>query len=257
MAKFAEIKDLSEILKGRRHLIVGDIHSCFDELSCILNKLDFNAKQDVLISVGDLCDRGPKSVEVIEFCKALQKDGCFYGVRGNHDDRLIRYLKGTDKRPLKHSTQMTLDDINANWDRYSKDYQEYLNSVLYFFKSFSRIIKLPNGYVVHGGLDPRNSIDRQTKEDCIYMRFFGGEDYFDNVKGDYWFKFLPEGHPRMFFGHEYLENHYPVQSKQVVALDGGCCFGKELRVWDSQTDEVYSVSAFRTYYRTNNKNLKF
>ena len=51
--------DLSAAIGSRRHLIVGDVHGCLDELLLLLDRLHFDPASDVLISVGDLVDRGP------------------------------------------------------------------------------------------------------------------------------------------------------------------------------------------------------
>ena len=43
--------------------LVGDLHGCFALLMSHLRQLKFDPWQDLLISVGDLIDRGPQSVE--------------------------------------------------------------------------------------------------------------------------------------------------------------------------------------------------
>ena len=50
--------------------IVGDIHGCFDELlrleQKVCNHAKENRKKPLIISVGDLIDRGPCSKDVLE-----------------------------------------------------------------------------------------------------------------------------------------------------------------------------------------------
>lgn len=74
---------------GGRDFIVGDIHGCFSALSKALENVDFDPRVDRLISVGDLCDRGPMSLE----CLRLLKKPWFYAVAGNHEELLIQYLR--------------------------------------------------------------------------------------------------------------------------------------------------------------------
>jgi hypothetical protein len=45
----------------------------------------------VLVSVGDIVDRGPRVREVVEFLRGLPR---FHMVLGNHEDKLARYLAG-------------------------------------------------------------------------------------------------------------------------------------------------------------------
>lgn len=67
---------------GKRLVIVGDIHGCLTKLLDALNRIEFNPKTDMLISVGDLIDRGPENLEVLEYFKTTGVPT----VRGNHDE---------------------------------------------------------------------------------------------------------------------------------------------------------------------------
>lgn len=66
--------------------IIGDVHGCYKTLLSLIKKLPKNAK---LCFVGDLCDRGKNSKEVIAFVKSNNYD-C---VLGNHELFLLRILK--------------------------------------------------------------------------------------------------------------------------------------------------------------------
>jgi len=64
-----------------RHLIVGDLHGWYNTFMRLLEKANYDPTKDVIYSVGDLIDRGPQSVEIIEF---FQRERC-YAVKGNHE----------------------------------------------------------------------------------------------------------------------------------------------------------------------------
>lgn len=62
--------------------IIGDVHGCYKTLLALIKKLPENAK---LCFVGDLCDRGKNTKDVIEFVKSNNYD-C---VLGNHESYFI------------------------------------------------------------------------------------------------------------------------------------------------------------------------
>lgn len=66
---------------------VGDIQGCYDPFMRLLEKLEFDKKKDKLWSVGDLVNRGPENLRVLEFCMSLGK--AFTCTLGNHDLHLM------------------------------------------------------------------------------------------------------------------------------------------------------------------------
>jgi serine/threonine protein phosphatase 1 len=72
-------KDLSF---ARKVYVVGDIHGMFSLLEDELHALGFDKKLDVLVSVGDLVDRGPES----HLAARYAQEPWFIHIRGNHED---------------------------------------------------------------------------------------------------------------------------------------------------------------------------
>lgn len=71
-------------IKGRL-FVVGDLHGCYTPLMNKLKEIEFNFQQDLLISVGDLIDRGTENVE----CMNLINESWFKAIRGNHEQMCI------------------------------------------------------------------------------------------------------------------------------------------------------------------------
>lgn len=76
---------------GRRILIVGDIHGELEGLKQVLASKNWDKEKDLLISVGDLIDRGPDSVGTLRFAKENME--C---VLGNHDSFMVDQITGFD-----------------------------------------------------------------------------------------------------------------------------------------------------------------
>jgi serine/threonine protein phosphatase 1 len=68
-------------MQTARHFIIGDIHGCFDELMIVTRKIGRKA-DDMLISLGDIVDRGNKSKEVYHFFRNRPRSVV---LMGNHE----------------------------------------------------------------------------------------------------------------------------------------------------------------------------
>ena len=84
---------VSELISDRMD-IIGDVHGEIDALRNLLGRLGVDADRGradrPLVFVGDLVDRGPDSVAVVELVEHLVKSGIAQCVLGNHEYNLIR-----------------------------------------------------------------------------------------------------------------------------------------------------------------------
>jgi serine/threonine protein phosphatase 1 len=72
-----------------RHVwVMGDLHGCFSLLMTKLRQCRFDPWQDLLVSVGDVIDRGPDSLR----CLQLLRKNWIVAVRGNHEQMALDAL---------------------------------------------------------------------------------------------------------------------------------------------------------------------
>lgn len=60
---------------NKKYFVVTDVHGFYDEMTSALNEkgFDINNPEHIIISCGDLLDRGPKPKECIDFMMNLYK----------------------------------------------------------------------------------------------------------------------------------------------------------------------------------------
>lgn len=80
--------------------IIGDVHGCADDLEALLTRLDYRKDGGAgeyrhpdrqVIFVGDLIDRGPGQLRVLEVAKAMVDAGSAKIVMGNHEFNALAY----------------------------------------------------------------------------------------------------------------------------------------------------------------------
>lgn len=134
--------------------VIGDLQGCYDELQQLLDHIHYQPKIDFLWFVGDLVNRGPKSLECLRFVKELEQKGRAKTVLGNHDIHLLAAYAGYEKFLSKSDTLQKI--------LHAEDAEELIN----WLRQQPLMVKHPifNTVMVHAGIPPQWTIN--TAQNC-------------------------------------------------------------------------------------------
>ncbi len=144
---------------------IGDVHGCYDELQLLLKKINFDCREDHLVFVGDLINRGDKSLDVLRFIRSLGNSATV--VLGNHDISFVAYMagayhgKGSDFPLLSQAPDA---EELTNWLRQQ--------AILYHDEKLDVV-------VTHAGILPRWSLKKAIKEARKVEKKLRSEKYVD------------------------------------------------------------------------------
>ena len=198
-----------------RHIwVVGDIHGCFQQLISALRSRKFNPYKDLLISVGDLIDRGPQSLE----CLALLHRPWFRAVRGNHEQMAIEGLASGDN---------SLWIMNGgNWfTRLSDDKKQVARQAIIECDQLPYIIEIDckglKHIIAHADY-PSSEYAWQKNVDKQAILWHRGR-----LNGHFSGKSSPiRGADHFWFGHTPLKHRYDAENQHYI--DTGAVMGGEL-----------------------------
>ncbi len=138
-----------------RTAIIGDVHGALGPLEALVDRLAPEAG-DHLVFAGDLVDKGPDSVGVVRFIRALDAGAPFDVtlVEGNHEERHRRYHANKTARPAVAYAMAA-----ASWDLPALDLALSPADRAFLARAVP-FLRLPewNVLVVHGGI-PGNMTD--------------------------------------------------------------------------------------------------
>jgi serine/threonine protein phosphatase 1 len=197
----------------KRIFAIGDIHGCYDRLKTLMGKIPIDCSRDTLVFIGDYIDRGPHSVEVVDYLIHLKKrvpEVIF--LKGNHEDMLDKFLTGADRFTyLLNGGQQTLDSyltkpVQSEFFPIPPDHMEFFKSLRLFYETEEFIF-------VHAGLRPRVPLKSQNTEDLLWIR-----NKFVSTKYDFG--------KRVIFGHTPLKK--PLVEPNKIGIDTGAVYGNVL-----------------------------
>lgn len=226
---------------GQRILAVSDIHGCPDRLFQLLRQLHYG-KDDILVIVGDLIEKGPESLRVVQYVMDLARRHPVYVSMGNVD--LGRILKADNDSPegvadwagFLHWAERTwggslfsemLADMGISLDQvtgeraaeYRGRMLEQFHEELEFLWSRPTILTAGKYIFVHGGIPTE---DVQSLEGTDPQPYLKNDDYYNQ---GYAFKdhIVVTGHWPTCLYRTDREDVSPLFDKKrgILCIDGG------------------------------------
>ena len=257
---------------------VGDIQGCFNTLNKLLAEINFDGKKDHIIFLGDIINRGPKSLEVLRLIQ--QNQDCMSMVLGNHDLYAIAHYLGAFQKPKRH----TLDALFA-----APDAPELFS----FLRKQPLIKKIGQNIFVHAGILPAIKLDsalsyaqelsdiltgpdsanflenfyslvpcklvknishpdmlKLSLSSFIFIRMCVTREHMDfSYSGPLekapaqlqpWFNMRHDLGYKIFFGHWAAIGY--LKHKNYFALDAGCVWGKNLCAYRLDDSKVFLIN---------------
>jgi len=212
-----------------RTIIIGDIHGCWDELRALLDAVA-PARDDRIVALGDIVDRGPDSEKVLEFFRDTPNA---LSLMGNHERKHVRAAAGLTAAALSQRiVQAQLGDRYPAW--------------LAFMATFPRHLELPEAILVHGFFEPGVPLEQQR--DTVVIGTLTGESYIHANHPD-WVERYDGAKPLVVAHHDYLRTGAPlVHEGRFYAIDTGCVYGRCLTALVLPEFRPYSVPARQDHW---------
>jgi protein phosphatase len=222
--------------KKQRYAVIGDVHGCFNTLQSLLLELGsndgYNPPADLqLISVGDLNDKGPYTVETLKWAMELTKAGSLHTVDSNHGRRLARRLVGECKPGGSVESSFSMIQKENKSGEFSKEVVDFLSGL----PAYLRVSDLDGKEVVvaHAAAAERllGAITLTERE----RNFFLGADSF-KWTGDH----------RVVTGHVTVEEPLSIKNSfthgHSIRIDTGVNKGNKLTAFLPDEDRFISIA---------------
>jgi len=230
--------------------IIGDIHGCYAELQNLLLKLGYYFKDNcyfhknrIAVFLGDITDRGWYSIPTLLLIKNMVSNGNII-VRGNHDDKLLRYLKGRNVI-LNHGLDKTVKEIENNNLINRNELIDFLESIP-LFKFINN-----NLVVVHGAWKDsfinKCPFSSKCRTWCLFMPNNGidkktGFPIRLNWQDE---RVVSNSSPIIVYGHQPYKE--VLIKNKTYGIDTGCVFGGKLTALRYPEMELVSINSTRCY----------
>mmetsp|Transcript_15661 Transcript_15661/g.29689 ORF Transcript_15661/g.29689 Transcript_15661/m.29689 type:complete len:407 (+) Transcript_15661:204-1424(+) len=252
MASLENVKQNSN--NNNRILVIGDVHGCLEELTGLVSKATREHNEGkqfaAIVLVGDLCNKGPSSAQVIQH---VRNQPSWFSVRGNHDDRALAAALGDEECCSKPKYQWvnSLSDDDVTWMSNLPYTITIPKTMLNNYVSSASEKNDQDIVIVHAGLIPAITLEKQEVKTMITVRNTTVDDNGTVPKA---WATLWRGPELVIFGHDAQRGLQ--REDYAIGLDSGCVYGNKLTGMILPEREYVSVDATREHCPVNKNRPK-
>jgi serine/threonine protein phosphatase 1 len=208
----------------KRTFVVGDIHGCFDELMQLVEKFDMK-EDDLLLSLGDIVDRGPKSKEVYHYFRSRPNSKV---LMGNHERKHLRGI-------LSYSQEIVKVQFGDEYD----SFLQWTSTLEYYHEC-------NDAFIVHAAVEPGIPLVQQKPE--VLAGSTSGERHLEDTYGEtHWIDLYNLEKP-VIYGH-HVVGDVPLVKNTTYGIDTACCHGGFLTAIELPGFIIHQVKCQHDYWK--------
>ena len=214
-----------------RTIAIGDVHGCAWEFEKLLKKLS-PKKEDTLIQLGDLINKGPDSHAAIR----IARENHIHAVMGNHELRLLKAKKEHKGIALNTYNRETFDQLTKKDWKFIKQLPKYIHR------------KALNTVFVHGGFLPNHPWKNQPIEIISQIQVIdkkgNPKKRSEAPRGRLWVNQWNKN-PFVVYGH--IPRRKVYRTSKTIGIDTGCVYGGYLTAYIVEENRTVRVAARKAY----------
>ena len=223
-----------DLPKGRRVLIVSDVHGNLPFLKGLLKKVTFT-KNDILVVLGDVLEKSVGGLETLQYVMELGKNYTVYMINGNCDDITPAFLDGGRNVPdsfypyyfkkfgekcalvrMAHLAGASLEDP-ADYPAAKRAILEKFGPEVDFLRGLPTVLYNDDYILVHGGVPREDRLEELDANACMKNDAFLEQDHAFR-------RWVVAGHWPVTLYHAHIPSAKPIldEARHIASIDGGC-----------------------------------
>lgn len=211
-------------------IVIGDVHGCYKSLLALIEKLP---KGILIVISGDLVDRGPRSMEVVQYCI----DNNISVTKGNHEVMMLDYFNSKEdiwtynggyETLRSYGAKITEDGDHGLNISMTDESRDVLNKHLEWIKNLPTYLEFENVVNFEGRrlVVSHSSIHKvwRYKDEPARKALFDTTITWNRDIINSGIRDIPDVYN--IFGHTPIESN-PRVRKPFAMVDTGCVYSKE------------------------------